>query len=60
MLIPIIVVAIIVLLVLFNKYAAKLNKKTQLKKGRKTFWEELMYANHLIVHPFDGFSGSEA
>ena len=54
-LIPIIVVAIIVLLVLFNKYAAKLNKKTQLKKGRKTFWEELMYANHLIVHPFDGF-----
>lgn len=54
-LIPIIVIAIIVLLVLFNKYAAKLNKKTQLKKGRKTFWEELIYANHLIVHPFDGF-----
>lgn len=54
-LIPIIVVAIVVLIVLFNKYAAKLNKKTQLKKGRKTFWEELIYANHLIVHPFDGF-----
>lgn len=54
-LIPIVVIAIIVLLVLFNKYAAKLNKKTQLKKGRKTFWEELIYANHLIVHPFDGF-----
>ena len=54
-LIPIIVIAIIVLLVLFNKYAAKLNKKTQLKKGRKTFWEELIYANHLIIHPFDGF-----
>ena len=54
-LIPIVVVAIVVLLVLFNKYAAKLNKKTQLKKGRKTFWEELIYANHLIVHPFDGF-----
>ena len=54
-LIPIIVVAIVILLVLFNKYAAKINKKAQLKKGRKTFWEELMYANHLIVHPFDGF-----
>ncbi len=54
-LIPIIIIAIIVLLVLFNKYAAKLNKKTQLKKGRKTFWEELIYANHLILHPFDGF-----
>lgn len=54
-LIPVIVIALVVLLVLFNKYAAKLNKKTQLKKGRKTFWEELIYANHLIVHPFDGF-----
>ncbi|MCI8389029.1 MAG: hypothetical protein HFE63_11280 [Clostridiales bacterium] len=54
-LIPIIVIAIVVLLVLFNKYAAKLNKKTQLKKGRKTFWEELIYANHLILHPFDGY-----
>ena len=54
-LIPVVVIAIVVLLVLFNKYAAKLNKKTQLKKGRKTFWEELIYANHLIVHPFDGF-----
>ena len=54
-LIPIIVIAIVVLIVLFNKYAAKLNKKTQLKKGRKTFWEELIYANHVIFHPFDGF-----
>lgn len=54
-LIPIIVIVIVVLLVLFNRYAAKLNKKTQLKKGRKTFWEELIYANHLILHPFDGY-----
>ena len=54
-LIPIVVIVLVVLLVLFNKYAAKLNKKTQLKKGRKTFWEELIYANHVIVHPFDGF-----
>ncbi|MBQ8552115.1 MAG: YIP1 family protein [Clostridia bacterium] len=54
-LIPIFVIVVVVALVLFNKYAAKLNKKTQLKKGRKTFWEELIYANHLILHPFDGF-----
>ncbi len=53
--IPIAVIVIVVLLVMFNKYCAKLNKKTQLKKGRKTFWEELVYANHLILHPFDGF-----
>ncbi len=55
LLIPITVIVLVVLFVLFNKYATKLNKKTQLKKGRKTFWEELMYAQHLVVHPFDGF-----
>ncbi len=54
-LIPIAVIIFVVLFVMFNKYANKLNKKTQLKKGRKTFWEELIYGNHLIVHPFDGF-----
>lgn len=55
LLIPLFVIVAAVLFVLWNKYAAKLNKKTQLKKGRKTFWEELVYAAHLIVHPFDGF-----
>lgn len=55
LLIPLFVIVVVVALVLFSKYAAKLNKKTQLKKGRKTFWEELVYANHLIFHPFDGF-----
>ena len=53
--IPVIAIVVVVLLVLFNKYAAKVNKKTQLKKGRKTFKEELLYASHLIIHPFDGF-----
>ncbi len=55
LLIPLVAIVVVVLLVLFNKYASNLNKKTQLKKGRKTFWEELVYANHLILHPFDGF-----
>lgn len=54
-LIPIGAIILCVLIVMFNKYAAKLNKKTQLKVGKKTFWEELVYANHVIVHPFDGF-----
>ncbi len=53
--IPVIAIVVVVLLVIFNKYAAKVNKKTQLKKGRKTFKEELLYACHLIIHPFDGF-----
>ncbi len=55
LLIPLFAIVFIVLFVLFNKYAANLNKKTQLKKGRKTFWEEIIYAFHLILHPFDGF-----
>lgn len=55
LLIPLGVIAVVLAIFFFNKYAAKLNKKTQLKKGRKTFWEELVYANHLIFHPFDGF-----
>ena len=53
--IPITVIVLVVLFVLFNKYAANLNKKTQLKVGRKTFWEELIYGCHIILHPFDGF-----
>ncbi len=55
LLIPLIVIVVVVLLLLWGKYARKLNKKTQLKRGRKTFWEELVYAHHLIFHPFDGF-----
>lgn len=55
LLIPLGVIVFVVLFVLFNKYATALNKKTQLKKGRKTFWEELVYGQHLILHPFDGF-----
>jgi len=53
--IPIGVAVVVAAFVLFNKYASKLNKKTALKVGKKTFWEELVYANHLIIHPFDGY-----
>ncbi len=53
-----IVIAVIVLVVLVVKffgYAKKKNKATSLKVGRKTYWEELLYAFHLVFHPFDGF-----
>ena len=49
------VVALIVLFVKFLGYAKKKNKVTTLKVGRKTYWEELVYAFHLVFHPFDGF-----
>ena len=53
--IPIIVIVVCVLLSKFFKYAGKVNKETQLKVGKKSFKEELLYGFHLIFHPFDGF-----
>ena len=53
-----IVIAVIIVLWLFFKFlgwAKKKNKATSLKVGRKTYWEELIYAFHLVFHPFDGF-----
>ena len=48
-------VALIVGVVKFLGYAKRKNKETNLKVGRKTYWEELIYPFHLCFHPFDGF-----
>ena len=53
--IPIIIVAAFVLLVKFFAYARKVNARAALKIGRKSLREELIYAFHVIFHPFDGF-----
>ena len=53
-----IIIGLVAILVLFFKllgYAKKVNKAVTLKVGRKTYLEELLYAFHLIFHPFDGF-----
>ncbi len=53
-----VVVGIVLIFVLIGKflgYAAKINKKAQLKVGRKSLKEEMLYPFHLIFHPFDGF-----
>ncbi len=53
-----VVAAVIVVVVLFVKflgYAKKKNKETSIKVGKKTYWEELLFAFHLVFHPFDGF-----
>ena len=56
-LLPIIVlvIAALVLVAKFLGYAKKKNKATSLKVGKKTYWEELLFAFHLVFHPFDGF-----
>ena len=53
--IPIVVVALVFLLVKGLKYVAKKNKAGATKVGKRTFWEEVLFGFHLIVHPFDGF-----
>ena len=55
--IPLIIlcIALIVLIAKFLGWAKKINKATALKVGKKTYVEELLYAFHLVFHPFDGF-----
>jgi hypothetical protein len=53
--IPIIVVAICLFYTFIFKAAAKINYKATYAKRKKTFWEEIVYAFHVIFHPFDGF-----
>ncbi len=52
----IVIVALIVLLMKFLGWAAKINKRVSTDgHARKTFWQELLYGFHVIFHPFDGF-----
>lgn len=53
--IPLIIVAVAVVLWKALAYTGKINKRAALKLGHKTFGEELSYASHLVLHPFDGF-----
>ena len=53
--IPIGAIIIIFLWTKFLKYARKVNARTAVKVGKRTFKEELIYGFHLIFHPFDGF-----
>jgi len=54
-LVIVLLIALIVAFVWFLGFAKKKNKATSLKVGRKTYWEELLFAFHLVFHPFDGF-----
>ena len=54
-LIVIAAIALIVGAVKFLGYVKRKNKETNLKVGRKSYWEELIYPFHLCFHPFDGF-----
>lgn len=53
--IPVVVFAIIFGVSKFFKFANKVNKKGQKQKEKRSFGEEILYAFHIIFHPFDGF-----
>lgn len=54
-LVPIVVVAVACGLYFFFKYAKKVNAKTAITSGKRTFGQEILFAFHLMFHPFDGF-----
>lgn len=55
MIIPLVVIVFFVAWSIFLKYAAKQNIKNRAYKEKRSLKEELLYAFHLIFHPFDGF-----
>ncbi len=56
LLIVVLIIAVIVGVVLFLGWAAKVNRRVATDgRAKKTFWQELLFGFHLIFHPFDGF-----
>ncbi len=55
LIIPVVIIVFLVLVLKFFGYAGKKNKAVALKVGQKSVTEEIMYAFHIIFHPFDGF-----
>jgi sugar lactone lactonase YvrE len=54
--VPIVVIVLVVGIVLFMRNTAKVNKRDQIRAGRKLkLTSHLLYGFHIIFHPFDGF-----
>ena len=52
---PIIIFVICFALAKFLGFAKKVNKKVAVSTEKRTYGQELLFAFHLILHPFDGF-----
>jgi hypothetical protein len=52
---PIIAFVICFAIVKFLGYAKKVNKRVSVSAEKRTYGQELLFAFHLIMHPFDGF-----
>lgn len=55
LLIPVFVVAICLAWTKFMKFAKRVNKRVATSGKKPTYGQELLYAFHVIFHPFDGF-----
>ncbi len=53
--IPLVIIVFFFLLAKFFKYANKVNVAGQKMKDKRSYKETLLYACHIIFHPFDGF-----
>lgn len=53
--VPVVIILFFVLLSKFFKYANKVNVAGQKMKDKRSYKETLLYACHIIFHPFDGF-----
>ncbi len=52
---PIIIGVICVAFMFFAKFTKKVNKRAETATGKRTYLEELLFAFHILLHPFDGF-----
>ncbi len=52
---PLILAVLIFLIYIFLKFTNKVNKRAETSTKKRTYLEELLFAFHLILHPFDGF-----
>ncbi len=55
LLLLLLIVALIVGVMLFFKWMAKINKRVATSGKKRTFGQEIAYGFHIIFHPFDGF-----
>ncbi len=54
--VPVVIVAVCLALYFFFRYAGRVNKEVAVRPGgKRTYWEEILFAFHLMMHPFDGF-----
>ena len=55
LLIIIVVVVFLVIVAKYMSFAGKVNKRVATQGGKRKFYEEFLYAHHVMFHPFDGF-----